>query len=44
MVTPAQLNNTLYHPVDLHGRIADHLLELRFKTPGTQAFAFTFGP
>ena len=37
-------SDRLYHLIDLHGRIEDHVLELRFKTPGTQAFALTFGP
>ncbi|MBP6882227.1 MAG: cytochrome c biogenesis protein DipZ [Candidatus Levybacteria bacterium] len=33
----------LYDIVDMKGNTRNHLLELRFKTPGVQAFAFTFG-
>ncbi len=33
----------LYDIVNMRGNTKNHLLELRFKTPGVQAFAFTFG-
>lgn len=33
----------LYDIVNMKGNTKNHLLELRFKTPGVQAFAFTFG-
>lgn len=33
----------LYNLIDLHGKIEEHVLRLEFQTPGTQAFAFTFG-
>jgi hypothetical protein len=33
----------LYNLVDLMGNAGDHLLLLRFDTPGVEAFAFTFG-
>jgi cytochrome c biogenesis protein CcdA/thiol-disulfide isomerase/thioredoxin len=37
-------SDRLYHLVDLRGKVEEHTLELRFRTPGTQVFAFTFGP
>lgn len=33
----------LYNLIDLHNKPGTHLLRLEFETPGTQAFAFTFG-
>ncbi len=33
----------LYDLVDLKGKTENHLLRLEFKTPGVEAFAFTFG-
>lgn len=33
----------LYNLIDLKGRQGDHVLELRFESPGIEAFAFTFG-
>lgn len=28
---------------DLHGKTENHVLKLEFKTPGIEAFTFTFG-
>ena len=33
----------LYNLIDLKGKPGDHVLGLRFNTPGIEAFAFTFG-
>lgn len=33
----------LYNLIDLKGNSGEHILKLEFQTPGTQAFAFTFG-
>ncbi len=33
----------LYNLVDLHGNYGEHILEIRFRTGGVSAFAFTFG-
>lgn len=33
----------LYNLVDLHGKTENHVLQLEFETPGTQAYTFTFG-
>ncbi len=33
----------LYNLIDLDGQASEHLLTLEFETPGTEAFAFTFG-
>ena len=33
----------LYNLIDLHNKAGQHLLRLEFQTPGTSAFAFTFG-
>lgn len=33
----------LYHLIDLHGNPGEHILTIEFATPGTEAFAFTFG-
>lgn len=36
-------SDRLYNLVDLHGKTENHMLKLRFNTPGTEVFAFTFG-
>lgn len=36
-------SDRLYNLVDLHGQPSSHILKLEFQTPGTHAFAFTFG-
>ena len=33
----------LYNLIDLRGKPGTHILKLEFETPGTKAFAFTFG-
>ncbi len=33
----------LYNLIDLRGQTGEHTLKLEFDTPGTEAFAFTFG-
>ena len=33
----------LYQIVSIHGPSQEHLLQLEFEAPGTEAFAFTFG-
>lgn len=33
----------LYNLVDLHETAKDHILKLEFKTPGVEAYTFTFG-
>jgi cytochrome c biogenesis protein CcdA/thiol-disulfide isomerase/thioredoxin len=33
----------LYNVVDLHDKTENHILKLEFKSPGIQAFTFTFG-
>ncbi|HEX7042289.1 MAG TPA: cytochrome c biogenesis protein DipZ [Patescibacteria group bacterium] len=33
----------LYSLINLQGKVGDHVLRLEFETPGTSAFAFTFG-
>lgn len=33
----------LYHLINLQGKTENHILKIEFQTPGTQAFAFTFG-
>jgi cytochrome c biogenesis protein CcdA/thiol-disulfide isomerase/thioredoxin len=35
--------NRLYNLVNLRGEKGDHLLQLQFKDPGIEAYAFTFG-
>ena len=36
-------SDRLYELIDLKGNPGKHLLKLEFQTPGTEAFAFTFG-
>ena len=36
-------SDRLYNLIDLKGKPGNHILLLEFETPGTQAFAFTFG-
>lgn len=36
-------SNRLYNLIDLHGKTENHILKLEFKTPGIQAYTFTFG-
>ncbi|MCB0363602.1 MAG: redoxin domain-containing protein, partial [Bdellovibrionales bacterium] len=36
-------SSRLYELVDLHGETGDYMLQLDFETPGTSAYAFTFG-
>ncbi len=36
-------SDRLYELIDLHGRDGEHTLRLEFDTPGTAAYAFTFG-
>ncbi len=36
-------SDRLYNLIDLHRKSGQHILKLEFQTPGTQAFAFTFG-
>lgn len=36
-------SDRLYNIIDLKGNTADHVLQLIFQTPNTEAFAFTFG-
>ena len=33
----------LYNLIDLKGNYGEHILEIRFRTGGVSAFAFTFG-
>lgn len=36
-------SDRLYNLINLRGKTGSHVLQLEFETPGTEAFAFTFG-